>query len=92
MWPSDKKVWRPLIKFVNLLNSLPLSIPEKRFVRLIRHLQFRFRCLSSYYVWEFRQIKELYPRIVAPCNLFIEFIHKVPSATRLPMRERGKVY
>jgi len=25
----------------NSLNSSPLSIPEKRFVRLIRHLQFR---------------------------------------------------
>jgi len=28
-------------------NSSPLSIPEKRFARLIRHLQFRFWCLSS---------------------------------------------
>jgi len=33
--------------FVNSLNSSPLSMPEKRFVRLIRHLQFRFGCLSS---------------------------------------------
>jgi len=27
----------------------------------------------------------LYLRIVAPRNLFIEFIHKVRSATRLPI-------
>jgi len=39
-------------------------------------------------VWEFKQIKDLYLRIVAPCYLFIEFIHEVRSATRL--RERGK--
>jgi len=29
-------------------------------------------------------------RIVATCNLFIEFIHKVRSATRLPLREHWK--
>jgi len=43
-------------------------------------------------VWEFKQIKDLYLRIVAPRNLFIEFIHEVRSATRLPLGERGKVY
>jgi len=31
----------------HLLISSPLSIPEKRFVHLIRHLQFRFWCLSN---------------------------------------------
>ena len=41
---------------------------------------------------EFKEIKDLFPRIVAPCKLFIEFIHKVRSATRSPLRERGKVY
>jgi len=59
--------------------------PEKRFVCLIRQLQFRFRCLSTLYVWEFKQIKDLYLRIVAPPNLLIEFIHEVRSATRLPI-------
>jgi len=34
---------------------------------------------------------DLYLRIVAPRNLFIEFIHEVRSATRLALRERGKV-
>jgi len=38
------RVWDP---WSNLLNSSPLSIPQKRFVRLARHLQFRFWCLSS---------------------------------------------
>jgi len=46
----------------------------------------------SKYVWEFKQIKDLHLRIVAPRNLFIEFIHEVRSATRSPLRERGKVY
>jgi len=41
-------------------------------------------------VWEFKQIKDLYLRIVAPRNLFIEFTHEVRSATRLPLRECGK--
>ena len=44
----------------------------------------------SKYVWEFKQIKDLHLRIVAPRNLFIEFIHEVRSATRSPLRERGK--
>jgi len=36
-------------------------------------------------VWEFKQIKDLYLRIVAPRILmFIEFVHEVRSATRLP--------
>jgi len=30
-------------------------------------------------VWEFKQIKDLYLRIVAPRNLFIEFILEVRS-------------
>ena len=36
--------------------------------------------------------KDLYLRIVAPRNLFIEFVHEVRSATRLPFmvgRESG---
>ena len=40
-----------------MLNLSPFSIPEKHFVRLILHLQFCFWCLSSWYVWEFKQIK-----------------------------------
>jgi len=32
-------------------------------------------------MWEFKQIKDLYMRIVAPRNLFIEFIHEVRRAT-----------
>jgi len=35
-------------------------------------------------------IKDLHVRIVAPRNLFIEFVHEVRSATRLPLRERRK--
>jgi len=65
------------------LNSSPLSVPEKRFVRLIRHLQFR---------WEFKQIKDLCMRIVAPRNLFIEVIHEVRSATQLPIEGTQKVF
>ena len=38
-------------------NSSPLSIPEKRFVRLIRHLQFRFWCLASQYVWHSNKLR-----------------------------------
>jgi len=34
-------------------------------------------------VWEFKQIKDLYLRIVAPRNLFIEFIHEVRSDSLL---------
>jgi len=37
-------------------------------------------------MWEFKQIKDLYERIVAPRNLFIEFMHNVRSATRLPIK------
>jgi len=36
-------------------------------------------------VREFKQIKDLYLRIVAPRNLFMEFMHEVRSATRLPI-------
>jgi len=39
---------------------------------------------------EFKQIKDLYLRIVAPRNLFIEFIHEVGSATRLPIERTRK--
>jgi len=80
------------VEFVNSRNSSPLSIPEKRFVRLLRQLQFHFWCLSSWYVWEFKQMKDLYLRIVAPRNFFIEFIHEVRSWPDSPLRERGKVY
>jgi len=31
------------------------------------------------HVWEFKQIKDLHLRIVAPHNLFIEFMHEVRS-------------
>jgi len=41
-------------------------------------------------VWEFKQIKDLYLRIVAPRNLFIEFIHEVRSATGLPTERTRK--
>jgi len=41
-------------------------------------------------VWEFKQIKDLYLRIVAPRNLFIEFIHEVRSAARLPIERTWK--
>jgi len=43
-------------------------------------------------VWEFKQIKDLYLRIVAPCNLFIEFIHEVRSSTRLPIGRTWAVF
>jgi len=36
------------------------------------------------------KLKNLYMRIVAPRNLFIEFMHEVRSATRLPLRECRK--
>jgi len=41
-------------------------------------------------VWEFKQIKDLYLRIVAPRNLFMEFIHEVRSATRFPVGRTWK--
>ena len=41
-------------------------------------------------MWEFKQIKDLYLRIVAPHKLFIEFIHEVRSATRLPIERTWK--
>ena len=44
-------------------------------------------------MWEFKQIKDLYLRIVAPRNLFVEFIHEVRSSLSRgdsPLRERGK--
>jgi len=43
-------------------------------------------------VWEFKQIKDFYLRIVAPRNLFIEFMHEVRSATRLPIERTQKVF
>jgi len=42
-------------------------------------------------VWEFKQIKDVNLRIVAPRNLFIEFIHEVRSATRLPIERTWEV-
>jgi len=43
-------------------------------------------------VWEFKEIKDLYLRIAAPRNLFIEFIHKVRSASRFPIERTQKVF
>jgi len=43
-------------------------------------------------VWEFKQIKDLHLRIVAPHNLFTKFIHKVCSMTRLPIGRTWKVF
>jgi len=37
-------------------------------------------------------MKDLYLRIVAPHNLFIEFIHEVRSATRLPVERTWEVF
>jgi len=39
-------------------------------------------------VWEFKQIKDLYLKIVAPRNFFIEFMDKVRPD--YPLKERGK--
>jgi len=44
------------------------------------------------YVWEFKQIKDLYLRIVAPRNYFVEFIHEVRSPTRLPIERTREVF
>jgi len=41
-------------------------------------------------VGEFKQIKDLYLRIVAPRNLFIKFIHEVQSATQLLIERTQK--
>jgi len=41
---------------------------------------------------EFKQIKDLYMKIVAHRNVFIEFIHKVRSATRLLIERTQKVF
>jgi len=38
------------------------------------------------------QTKDLYLRIVAPRNLFVEFMHEVRSATRLPIERTWKVF
>jgi len=46
--------------------------------------------VTATYVWESKQIKNLYLRIVAPCNLFIEFIHEMRCATRLPIERTRK--
>jgi len=43
-------------------------------------------------VWEFKPIKGLYLRTVAPRNLFIEFIHEVRSATQLPIERPRNVF
>jgi len=43
-------------------------------------------------VWVFKQIKDLYLRIVAARYLFIEFIHEGRSATRLPIERTRKVF
>jgi len=44
------------------------------------------------HMWEFKQVKDLYLRIVAPHNLLTEFIHEVRSATRLPIDRMQKVF
>ena len=41
-------------------------------------------------MWEFKQIKDLYVRIVAPHNLFVEFMHEVQSTTQLPIERTWK--
>jgi len=41
-------------------------------------------------VWEFKQVKDIYMRIVAPRNLFIEFMHKLLAQPNSPLRECGK--
>jgi len=43
-------------------------------------------------VWEFKKIKDFYLRIVAPRNLFIEFILNVRSATLLPIERTWEVF
>jgi len=43
-------------------------------------------------VWELKQIKDLYLRIVAPRNLFIEFIYEVQTAKRLPIERTQKLF
>jgi len=43
-------------------------------------------------MWEFKQSKDLYLRIVAPRNLFNEFMHEVRSTTRLPTKRTQKVF
>jgi len=40
------------------------------------------------HVWEFKQVKDLCMSIVAPRNLFIEFMHDVRPDS--PLKERGK--
>jgi len=42
-------------------------------------------------VWEFKKINDLNLRIVAPRNLFIEFINEVQSSTRLPIERTWEV-
>jgi len=43
-------------------------------------------------VWELKQIKYLYLRISAPRNLFVELMHEVRIATRLPIERTQKVF
>jgi len=37
-----------------------------------------------------KQIEDLYLRIVAPRNVFVEFMHEVRSTTRLPIERTRK--
>jgi len=73
--------------------------------RLIRHLFLSLRSVCSANtsfaasLLMFKQLvrmgiqtKDLYLRIVAPRNLFIEFIHEVRSATRLPIERTWDVF
>jgi len=43
-------------------------------------------------VWEFKHIKDVYLRFVAPRNLFLKFIHEVRSTTLLPIKRTPEVF
>jgi len=43
-------------------------------------------------VYKFKQIKDLYLRTVAPRNLYIEFVHELRSATRLPIERTWEAF
>jgi len=43
-------------------------------------------------MWEIKQIKDLYLRIVAPHNLFIKFVHELRSTTRLLIERTWEVF
>jgi len=43
-------------------------------------------------MWEIKQIKDLCLRIVAPHNLFIEFIHEMQNTTWLSIGRTWEVF